>query len=118
MTVSEPILDDISTLASRSAPPRRGADLTNRHRPLALGLVGIAGALAAVSLLGPLATDVVDYRVSETLRNQLIGLDAVSLFLVAPVALAAAVLVLRGHVAGLPLALASGAYSAYMALQY
>jgi hypothetical protein len=29
--------------------------------------------------LGPLVTGVVEYRVTETLRNQTIGLDAVSL---------------------------------------
>jgi hypothetical protein len=99
-------------------PARRDAAVTRAHRQLAPGLVGIAGALAAVSLLGPFATDVVDYRVTQTLRNQLIGLDAVSLFLVAPVALVAAVLVLRGHVGGFALALGSGAYTVYMSLQY
>jgi hypothetical protein len=52
--------------------------------PLAAGLVGIALGLAAVALLGPLATGLVSYRVSETLRDQTIGLDAVSLFVVAP----------------------------------
>ena len=60
----------------------------------------------------------VDYRVTETLRNQTIGLDAVSLFVVAPLALLAAVLVLRDHVLGFALALGIGAYTSYMFLQY
>ena len=87
-------------------------------RWLALVLFAIALGLAAVALLGPLVTELIDYRVSETLRNQTIGLDAVSLFFVAPLALIAALLVLRGHVAGLVLALGIGAYTAYMFLQY
>ncbi len=48
----------------------------------------------------------------------MIGLDLVSLVVVAPLALVAALLVLRGHAAGFALALAVGAYSAYMLLQY
>jgi hypothetical protein len=56
--------------------------------------------------------------VTETLRNQTIGLDAVSLFFVAPLALLAALLALRGHVAAPVLALGIGAYTAYMFLQY
>ncbi|MDQ3888999.1 MAG: hypothetical protein M3312_00395 [Actinomycetota bacterium] len=87
-------------------------------RWLALGLLVIAAGLTAVALVGPLVAALVDYRVTETLRNQTIGLDAVSLFVVAPLALLAAFLVVRGHVAGPVLALAIGAYTAYMFVQY
>ena len=89
-----------------------------RDATIALGLAALGFGLAAVALLGPLASGLVDYRVSETLRNQTIGLDAVSLFVVAPLALAAAVLVARGHPAGLAAALGIGPYVAYMFLQY
>ncbi len=89
-----------------------------RHGWLVLGLVGTAGGLVAVALLGPLASEVIDYRITETLRNQLIGLDAVSLFVAAPLAALAAALVLRRQVAGFALALGIGAYTAYMFLQY
>src|SRR3954452_202774 len=88
------------------------------RRWLALGLLVIAAGLAAVALLGPLATGIIDYRVTETLRNQTIGLDAVSLFLVAPLALAAAALVLRGRLLGFAIALGVGAYTSYMFVQY
>ena len=88
------------------------------QRWLAAGLLVIAAGLLGVALVGPLASDVVDYRVTETLRNQTIGLDAVSLVVVAPLALLAAVLVLRGHVAGPALALGIGAYTTYMFVQY
>jgi hypothetical protein len=85
---------------------------------LAAGLLVIASGLVGVALLGPLASEVIDYRVTETLRNQTIGLDAVSLFVVAPLALLAATLVLRRHVAGPALALGIGAYTTYMFVQY
>lgn len=85
---------------------------------LAGGLAAIAAGLALLAALGPLLTDAVDYRVAETLRNQMIGLDFVSLVVVAPLALAAAVLVLRGRAAGPALALGIGAYVSYMQLQY
>lgn len=87
-------------------------------RPLAVGLGVIALGLAAVALLGPLGSGVVEYRVTPTLRNQVIGLDAASLFVVAPLALVAAGLALRNHVLGAALALGVGAYTSYMFVQY
>ena len=93
--------------------------MTNRRNTL-LGsaLALLAAGLAAVALLGPLTGGPIEYHVGETLRNQTIGLDAASLFVVAPLALAAALLVLRGHVAGPAIALGVGAYTAYMFVQY
>src|SRR4051794_36512620 len=85
---------------------------------LALGLIALACGLVAVSLLGPLTGGPVGYHVSETLRNLTIGLDAVSLFVVSPLAVLAAVLVVRGHPAGRLLTLGLGAYTAYMFVQY
>lgn len=85
---------------------------------LALSLAAIGVGLAAVALLGPLGSELIDYRVSETLRNQTIGLDTVSLFFVAPLALIAAALCLRRHIAGPALALGIGAYTSYMFVQY
>ena len=93
--------------------------MTNRQDTL-LGsaLAMLAAGLAAVALLGPLTGGPIEYHVGETLRNQTIGLDAASLFVVAPLALAAALLAFRGHVAGPALALGVGAYTAYMFVQY
>lgn len=85
---------------------------------VAAGLAALAAGLATLAALGPLLLDVVDYRVTETLRNQTIGLDVVSLAVVAPVALVAAVLTARGRAAGPALALGIGAYVTYMQLQY
>jgi hypothetical protein len=86
--------------------------------PLGLGLAAIGVGLAVVALLGPFAAGVIDYHVTETVRNQTIGLDAVSLLVVAPLSLLAALLVVRGHLAGAPLALGVGAYTTYMFVQY
>src|SRR3954463_13250562 len=88
------------------------------HRLLAAGLVALAAGLAVVALLGPLTGGPIEYHVGETLRNQTIGLDAASLFVVAPLTLAAAVLALRGHIAGPAIALGVGAYAPYKFVQY
>lgn len=104
----------ISPVTARATAETR----TGSRAWLAAGLLVIASGIAVVALLGPLASDVIDYRVTETLRNQTIGLDAVSLFVVAPLSLLAAMLVLQGHVAGPALALGIGAYTSYMFVQY
>lgn len=85
---------------------------------LAIGLLVVGLGLAVVASLGPLVSGVVDYRVTETLRNQTIGLDLVSLVVVAPLSLLAAVLAFRGRPAGAALALGVGAYTSYMSVQY
>lgn len=91
---------------------------SNANRALACGLVAIASGLCVVALLGPLGSGLVDYRVTQTLRNQVIGLDSVSLFVVAPLALVAAKLVLQRRVLGHVLALGIGTYTSYMFVQY
>lgn len=78
---------------------------------IAVGLLGVA-------LAGPFGVDLVTYRVTDTLRAQTIGLDAVALFVVAPLAVVAATLVLRDHAGGALIGLGVGTYSSYMALQY
>ncbi|HZP74129.1 MAG TPA: hypothetical protein VFA97_12210 [Gaiellaceae bacterium] len=62
--------------------------------------------------------DVIHYRVSETVRDQTVGLDLASLALVAPLTLGVAVLALRRHPAAPALALGPAAYAAYMLAQY
>jgi hypothetical protein len=113
----------LTTLTTTAASPRqreRAAPRAATHTVVALaaGLFALAAGLAVVSVLGPLVTGVIDYHVGESLRNQTIGLDAVSLMVVAPLSILAALLVLRGHVAGAALGLGVGAYTAYMMIQY
>jgi hypothetical protein len=110
------LLDTRSKRAATLETAERAEAAPERWLPI--GLLAIGVGLAAVALLGPLATGAIDYRVSETLRNQTIGLDAVSLLVVAPLAAWAALLTRRGHPAGPALALGIGAYTSYMFLQY
>jgi hypothetical protein len=101
---------------SRQAP---GPPMTARPHPwLAFGLFGLAAGLATVSLLGPLVSGIIEYHVGETLRNQTIGLDAVGLAVVAPLAVVAGRLALRGHAAGPALGLGIGTFTTYMFVQY
>ena len=65
-----------------------------------------------------LALEVIEYHYTETLLNQAIGLDATALVLVAPLALFAGILTLRGHPAGPVLAFAPSTFAAYMMPQY
>lgn len=85
---------------------------------LGWGLVVLGAGFALNSLLGPFLTDQIDYPVSETMRNQTIGLDAATLLVVAPVTIAVGVLTMRGHRAGPVLALAPTSYGAYVFVQY
>lgn len=87
-------------------------------RWLAAGLAALAAGLAANTVLGPLVTGVVTYPISESLLNQTLGLEAVSLLVVAPLSVLAAVLVFRGHSLGPVLALPPTGYTAYMFAQY
>lgn len=83
-----------------------------------MGLLALAASLAVNSVLGPLVAGVVTYPFSETLVNQTIGLEAVSLLVVAPWSVVAAVAIHRGHPAGPVLGMAPSAYAVYMFLQY
>lgn len=78
----------------------------------------LAAGLVVNSVLGPLILDVIDYSLSESLRNQLIGLDAVSLLLVAPLCVIAALISRRRRLAGSALALGPAGYTVYMFVQY
>lgn len=101
--------DRARTAAVHGAEPSRG---------LAMTLVALAAGLLLNTVLGPLVLDVIDYPISPTIENQMIGLELVSVFLVAPVCVLAAVLAARGHVAGPALAIGPAAYTAYMFAQY
>ena len=92
--------------------------MTARARWLAYGLFLLAAGLVGNSLLGPLVLNVIEYRYSESLISQGIGLDAVALVGAVPVAVAAGLLVLRGHRAGPVLAFVPTLFAAYMAPQY
>ncbi|MDV7999882.1 hypothetical protein [Rhodococcus sp. IEGM 1408] len=89
-----------------------------RHPAFGSAMLVLAAGLVLNSLLGPLGLGFVDYPISSTLQNQLIGLEIVTLALVAPLSIAAGVLALRGHRAAGPVAFGPAAYTAYMFAQY
>ncbi len=88
------------------------------RNPLIILLGLLAAGLVANSLLGPLVMEQIEYRYSESLINQGIGLDAVALLAAAPAAIFAGVLVSRGHRAGPVIAFIPATFTAYMAPQY
>lgn len=87
-------------------------------RGLAIVTALLAGGLVATTLLGPLVSGVLDYGLSRTLTNQLVGLEVVTLLLVVPVALLASWLTWLRHPAGPILAIGPAGYAAYMLVQY
>lgn len=102
---------------------RRSKDITSTGhiettRWADYALFGLATGLATISLLGPLETETIRYRYSPSMINQGIGRDAVALFAVVPICIAAGVLVLRGHRAGPVLAFIPSVFAAYMVPQY
>src|SRR5690349_16611900 len=82
--------------------------------PLALLLLAMC--LAANVLLGPLGAGVIQWHVSAIGINQTYGADAVSLALVAPTAIIAAVLWRARHRLAAPLALGVGLVTLYYAI--
>ena len=89
-----------------------------RSQWLAIGFVALALGLAVNSILGPLATGIIDYHYTETFENQGIGLDAFTLLVAVPLLLTAGVLTIRGHVVGPLLGLGPALMAAYMMPQY
>lgn len=87
-------------------------------RGLGIALLALGLGLAANSLAGPMATGMIRYRFSETLVLQGIGLDVVSLVLVAPACVAIGLGAVRGRRRASLLAVAPAAYAGYMTIQY
>lgn len=82
----------------------------------ALMLFGIG--IAVSTILGPLVLGVIEFRVSESAENQLVGGEVVSLFVAAPLAVLAGVLWLRGHRLAPVLAMAPALYAVYTYFQF
>lgn len=92
--------------------------MSARHVGFGPCVLLLAAALLVNTLAGPLVLDLVDYPISETVLNQLIGLELVTTFLVVPIAVLAGVHALRGRPGAPLLAVGPSAYTAYMFLQY
>ena len=81
-------------------------------------LLVLGAALLVNSVVGPLGLDVVDYPVTTTVRNQLVGLEVVTVVLVVPWCVYAGVRALRDEPGSALLAFAPAAYTVYMFVQY
>lgn len=88
------------------------------NRWLGFGMVSLGLGLALNTILGPLFIGAISYPFTQTVYYETLGLEAVSLVLIAPLAVAAGILALRGHRAAAVLALGPAGYSVYMLLQY
>ena len=100
--------------AGRPLPPRP----VPHRRGLGFGLLAMAAAIATNSLLGPLGADLIRYPLPESVLNQTIGLELVSLAVMVPWAVVAGALTLRRHPAGPVLGFAPALYTGYMFVQY
>jgi len=87
-------------------------------RRLALSLLLLAIGIAANSILGPFVSGVVTYPFSDSVRNMTIGLDTVSLILVAPIGVLTARYVYWGKQIGFLAALSLSAYAMYTFVQF
>jgi hypothetical protein len=83
-----------------------------------LGLLALAGLLVTNAALGPVGLDVLPYPLPESLLNQLRGLEVVTVGLVVPCLLLAAVLARRGRREAPLLAIGPCGSASYMFVQY
>ncbi len=81
------------------------------------GLLALSVGLAVNTLLGPLAFGVVQDHFYAVVINHRIGLDVVTVFLMAPVAALAGILTLHGRPAGPVLGLGPAAFAVYLGVQ-
>jgi hypothetical protein len=79
----------------------------------AVALAGLALALAAAALLGPVVLAVIDWRVSANSLNQTCGADGAALVLLVPLSALAAWFAWRGRKVAAPLAFGIGLASLY-----
>lgn len=82
----------------------------------ALALLGLG--IGANAVLGPLILNVISFHISSAMENQLLGGELVSLLLVAPAAILAAVLWWRSHRAAPVMALGASFYALYTYPQF
>lgn len=106
------------TTRSRAHADQSAAAWPRSERWLGSALIALGAGIAALSLLGPLLTGVIDYRVSHIHQSQLLGLDAVSLVIVAPLAIMAGVLAVRRRPEWPLVAIGPALYVIYMVPQY
>ncbi|MBM7515675.1 hypothetical protein [Nocardioides nitrophenolicus] len=109
-------MTDVRPVTAAASAPH--APTRRRDRALGPVLLLLAAALVLNSALGPLGSDILAYPLPDSLLNQLLGLEAVTLALVVPALVTAAVLALHDRPGAALLALGPTGYVAYMFVQY
>lgn len=87
-------------------------------RAFVLALLAMTLGNLATIALGPLVLGVVDYPIGESVLNQLLGLEIVTVTVVVPWSIWSALRCLRGDPVGPVLAIGPAGYTAYMVAQY
>lgn len=90
----------------------------NANRLTGFGLLLLGIGVAASAILGPLVFGVIEFRVSHSMENQLLGGEIISLVAVAPLALLAGILWLRGHPLAPALTVGPASYAVYTYIQF
>lgn len=85
----------------------------NQRKIAGTGLIALGVAIAASAVLGPLILGTIRFRTSSNIENQFVGSEIISLGIVAPVAVASGVLLLKGSRIAPALALGPTLYSIY-----
>lgn len=88
------------------------------HRLAGLASVALGGGIALTALLGPLWLGVIRQHIAPDIENQVVGADAVSLLVVAPLAVAGGWLWWREHRLAPAVTFGPAAYAAYIYFQY
>lgn len=89
----------------------------NENRIMGSASIVLGAGLAVIALLGPLGSGWIDYRISDNMERQLIAIDGVAIFLVAPVAAAAGLLWWRGRRLAPVVAFGPALYAVYFLFQ-
>lgn len=82
-----------------------------------MALIVLGSGIALNAILGPFVLDVIQYHLSDDVLGQVVGGDAVALFLIAPVSITVGVLALRRHRAAPLLSLGPALFAAYIYFQ-
>ena len=104
--------------AMSSSPQVRTEDGSREFWWFGVLLLLLAATLLMNSAIGPLGANMVRYPISDSLANQLIGLEVVTVALVVPWCVLAGVRALQGSPDGAVLAFGPAAYTCYMFVQY
>lgn len=90
--------------------------MQSNHR-LGMACFLLAMGLSTIAILGPLGFGAIEWRISDNMERQLLAIDAVAVFIVAPVAVVAGILWWRGRRIAPVIAFGPAVYAVYFLFQ-